>query len=1270
MTQQDDEENKKYRNMRIYIETLYELNKDNPQKLTEALTACAQENKRMKNFCDRLISAVTAKQEALAAAGQNNTQLEASKNAEYENIIQSLSDKVSLSTSHKNLATFLSEKRPDVKFAAMVPALEEWTFDQGKNKDAVIGRLNAVFAQKYEGKDAALEKEFTNLVAAYQNDNFSELKNLRENMQLDMKHVEMLFDIRNAICYEDGTTKSHPRSKLPRNVPMEVLPANPSRQRTPDPHNLDNVSTRDSDQWNQVLTVGAQTAHNAASNLTEGIVITALKEVMKDKYPDNFADMTLDEQEAVISSLNPAETAKVNISVLEKAQKLAEVLPPHFLTFMAKNVDKALAGKNISDDVKNALSAQKGALLTSMFNQIVSYKQGDLTANPDNAAGVYGGTTEMLSYLEDNLNTLPENRRENAKQCIEFTRNELKEAIGTYDENNGLKDVTEKDTKQIETAYDALTKHVEEIISKNEFEKSLDADTLDIFKKLEFPATKDKDGKDISAEENKKLFIDIVLHSAAQRTAVEAKDKKGEELIKAFKEQLQETAILETVKLIQAEESVKMAQDPSLADSLKVTAQDKTEEKKKKLTQYIQGLGNNPCKVSANAFAGYAAAKVCQQSLFLDRLATKIKNRGSSLLKKMWKPFEKIDQTCIKRFGKTYTAAKSLVKGSLQNLPWSIGNAVVRTAAFTQVGTPWGLAAVAGYGVYSLGTTAFRMVRQYKKMKKQDASMTVGKFFKNNWSGMALSLVGTAVSVVPGLAAASDAGWLKGALDVMRNSGALEASAIPGASHLGMTNASVGLIGAGLIDSTVRGAIAHHKNGNGVLASIGKGLGYASVSSALGIGTGIGCSMLANEVLPNQHMNMAGDVRTPEIKDGSFDPNNPDHYTALIPTEEAVAKMEGTEFSDLRTEAAEGSYTSQEQADAARDEMADMLKERGMILKEDEKGDIKISWKETTVSYAEKAVEMSQHAVEMWTQDAPEVRNENLETLKPLIAAYNKEHPEAPMDVYRAYRVMLEMGCQAVEAKVDSNQVIDKYGTISDARGDHEVITKGFLGLKVDNHNLNPDGSKTYGELWGISAQNLDDVKAVASADGRFDGTKLTPEVMKTIAKAEAFMGIDGSIGSTEPTRDISIGQEYLPSQAVVNSHGELDNVRENGTTFNTYSNVNSPRVSTSETHTSTYVVEQAHERYYMPVNPSIDLYNIAAGEGMAKIMGQNGQRKNNDVNTPVDARGLPKVSDSAQQTSDGTQRTSDSAATQAQAPAKKGNIFTRIFSRGGKDGK
>ena len=1270
MTQQDDEENKKYRNMRIYIETLYELNKDNPQKLTEALTACAQENKRMKNFCDRLISAVTAKQEALAAAGQNNTQLEASKNAEYENIIQSLSDKVSLSTSHKNLATFLSEKRPDVKFAAMVPALEEWTFDQGKNKDAVIRRLNAVFAQKYEGKNAAMEEEFTNLVAAYQNDNFSELKNLRENMPLDMKHVEMLFDIRNAICYEDGTTQSHPRSKLPRNVPMEVLPANTSRQRTPNPHNLDNVSTRDSDQWNQVLTVGAQTAHNAASNLTEGIVITALKEVMKDKYPDNFADMTLDEQEAVISSLNPAETAKVNISVLEKAQKLAEVLPPHFLTFMAKNVDKALAGKNISNDVKNALSAQKRVLLTSMANQVNSYRKGNLTANPDNAAGVYDGTTEMLSYLEDNINLFKENGREALKKNIDATLKELTEAIETYDENNGLKDVAEKDSKQIETAYDALTKHVEEIISKNEFEKSLDADTLDIFKKLEFPATKDKDGKDISAEENKKLFIDIVLHSAAQRTAVEAKDKKGEELIKAFKEQLQETAILETVKLIQAEESVKMAQDPSLADSLKVTAQDKTEEKKKKLTQYIQGLGNNPCKVSANAFAGYAAAKVCQQSLFLDRLATKIKNRGSSLLKKMWKPFEKIDQTCIKRFGKTYTAAKSLVKGSLQNLPWSIGNAVVRTAAFSQVGTPWGLAAVAGYGVYSLGTTAFRMVRQYKEMKKQDASMTVGKFFKNNWSGMALSIVGTAVSVVPGLAAASDAGWLKGALDVMRDIGALEASAIPGASHLGMTNASVGLIGVGLVDSTVRGAKAHHKNGEGWGKAFLKGGLFASASSALGVATGIGCSMLANEVLPNQHMNMAGDVRTPEIKDGSFDPNNPDHYTVLIPTEEAVAKMEGTEFSDLRTEAAEGSYTSQEQADAARDEMADMLKEHGMILKEDENGDIKISWTETKVSYDEKAVEMSKDAVEMWTKDAPEVRNENLETLKPLIAAYNKDHPEAPMDVYRAYRVMLEMGCQAVDANIDSNQVIDKHGTISDARGNHEVITKGFMGSKVDNHKLNPDGSKTYGELWGISTQERDAVEAVAAADGRFDGKKITPEVMATIAKAEAFMGIDGSIGSTEPTRNISIEQKYLPSQAVVNSHGELDNVRENGTTFNTYSNVNSPRVSTSETHTSTYVVEQAHERYYMPANPSIDLYNIAAGEGMAKIMGQNGQRKNNEVNRPIDAQRLPKVSDSAQRTSDSTQQTSDGPATRVQTPAKKGNIFTRIFSRGGKDGK
>ena len=125
---------------------------------------------------------------------------------------------------------------------------------------------------------------------------------------------------------------------------------------------------------------------------------------------------------------------------------------------------------------------------------------------------------------------------------------------------------------------------------------------------------------------------------------------------------------------------------------------------KQKLTDYISSLSQNKVSVSNEALVGYFAATVNKQSLFINRLATKLKNRTAVVLHKMWQPFRKIDKTCINRFGKAYTLSKAILKNQLKNLPWTLGMGVARVAAFSLAATPYGWAAVAAYGAVSVGT--------------------------------------------------------------------------------------------------------------------------------------------------------------------------------------------------------------------------------------------------------------------------------------------------------------------------------------------------------------------------------------------------------------------------------------------------------------------------------------------------------------------------------------------------------------------------------------
>lgn len=447
-------------------------------------------------------------------------------------------------------------------------------------------------------------------------------------------------------------------------IELEQIPIlydiRPEPDPKPDPV-LDGLYT--SDEWNQMLVISSATAANQAAHIVEGVAVTALKDVLGKDFPEKWEEMTLDQQEEFIKNLSPAQTSKFNIRVIEEAEKLAETMPPSFLTVMAEGIDKSLASKKIKEEEKKSLEEQRSIIIKAMCAQI-NQAPNNIEIDPENAVGVEAGFAPMIEYLEKNKDNLPEGAKPD-KVKVKTITDAIKLALDKYDELNGLTNVDENSADAILESYTTLQKDVKKVLKDKSFEDLLDEDTKKIFNSLEFPETENEKGEKASAEENKKLFIDTVVNIALQKTAVSNHGKNNEELMNAFKEQLAESVVMESAALIVAQESINTANGVGC----KFDAKEDPEKTKKKLKDYIGNLSGGKISISKDALAGYYAATVNKQSLFTTRLAKKFKNKSAAILKKMWAPFQKIDKTCIKRFGKSYTIPKAILKNQLKNLP-------------------------------------------------------------------------------------------------------------------------------------------------------------------------------------------------------------------------------------------------------------------------------------------------------------------------------------------------------------------------------------------------------------------------------------------------------------------------------------------------------------------------------------------------------------------------------------------------------------------------
>ena len=1237
----DEEEWKKAKRMLIF-RSIVKMDNGNKENINNAIDALNDpqyllDNPRMKGFTEILSNALNAYKRG--------------DNEEYERIISSL--KENHHTARRKLAKCLQDKAL-FETTVNVPDLTRLVPDNIQDKRKGYTRVAQYLRDYYNNNEVALSEDakelFNATIEAYETGDINKINTLNELVR-HSRHVGTLFLIEKNRGYGIHCPYKE----------IEVI-AKPHINPRPRPNPVRNTQELDgytSDEWNQLLTIASQTAINQRENISEGLAVTVLKDILGNKFPENWKEMTLDEHEAVIGGLNPAQIAKFNTGIVEKAENLAELLPPHFLSLMANNADRAI--EKASDNEKDILQKQRDIIIKAMASQIEQFN--GQTVDSQNAAGVYDGANEMLDYLSKSITDkkLPQGVSI-TKEQIDNVKDVLKTAIKAYDEDNGLNEIDEKDAVKIEKTYDVLANEVKQVSDENKFNDYLDDDTKSIFEQLEFPETRDEQGNTVSAEENKKLFIEKILYTAAQKASVTNKDETDtEKLKKAFKEAVAETALLETVSLIEAQEVV-----DAIQGAQKTIYEAKTAEEKKAATKEYLSKFNGKINIGKDALSGYFAEAVNRQSLFTNRLATKLKNRGAGIFKKMWKPFEKIDKSCIQRFGKAYTIPRGIFARSLTNLPWSFGNSVLRVAAFSQVGTPWGIACVAGYGVYSLASTGLRMWHQYKVLKKQDPQLTSGKFFKHNWSGIALSLVGTAASVIPGLSSGVEA--LQGVTDWMKDSGLLSVSSIPGAEQLKMTNLSTIMIGAGFVDSTVKGTIAHHKNGKGLLSSIMLGATNAGLSSAVSIGTSMACAYGANE-LWQTGMNMGADTRTVDSNDSSSE------LTRDTSLDEALGKFEGQELQKLQTDIQnlQSGELSQEQYNKTLEDIKTTLAEKGLTLeaaKNGEQVDLSIRWGEQEAGYADLRIKgpdgversVTEHAdfwAADWQKDVPGLHDSNVNSIETneTIKAFNEANPLMAVNPSRMEMIIMLCGGQAVPADADTHVNYNQYGDNVDVRGNHRCITEGWL----EKYSNDPEIIK-HCDNRPITVEEINAIRGLHDQNGNFQPENLSPRILAVINALDHKVSANFEVGDLESTRAGAFNDGVLSNITTTNEDGEHIHADEGkGDRYNTYANAASTRDDKNNEGSNKFIIKQHQNQYFMPHNPSVDLYNFVAKQegGMAKIMGQNAKAVDNNSATrnPIEGHSFPN-----QIQTDSTQPSSTAASRNAQG--KKGNFFTRLFSK------
>lgn len=1113
-----------------------------------------------------------------------------------------------------------------------------------KTRDGKEVNLAVEVAEKLKARLEDLKKSEKNLseeyvsfyeevIAAYESGDWKNIAELNGKVT-SMDAIAAAFDIRKAAANPIYA----PDYYYPEGVILKVR-----HKDIPDPRPELDDKILTSDEWNQGLMATKAEAEffQRGVKLAEGVIVKALEDTLGTEFKkDEFGEMILDEQEEyIINSMNAAQRSKFNALVAQNVKSLAEMLPPNALVLMAKGTDMTLAkDKNMSSDLKNNLEGHRKILVNAMMHQVELY-DGKTITNLDNVAGVYDGAMAMMEYLDNNYKAIMgSDLTSDQKNKINNLRTMLNNQIKLYDQHEKLdgvdKDSVKSYTKNLEEIYE---KQVDDTISKDDFETRLDAIDhdlkSDLWDKLEFEDSTDPDGNAVKGEDVKKTFAEVVMLKAAQRAAAEAVANPKAKLEDLYKQNLEEVMLEEAGYLLAAQTGA------MTVDSTKPLA-----DKKRDVLDFLaKGTkSGGKFKISKDAQAGYFAKTMNYESLFVNRLATKFKNRSAKVLFKIHDRFNKIDNTLIKRYGATYQIPRTILGNAMRNLPWTAANSLVRIAAFSQVGTPWGMACIAGYAAYNLGATAIRMIHNYKKNKKADSSLTPWKYVKRNWSAIGLTLVGAAVTTVPGLKHAGK--FFEKAAEFMTNAHMLDVT--PTMNPLKMTNASMGMMAVGGLDSFLRVVKANRRNGDKFWSAVGKALASTTMSSAVNLGVGVGVSQGLNAVVENVHYNLAGDIKTThnDVKDDSFLEGSPNHDP------DATYNSEPVSLADIKSDMSSDDQKTfdellQKVADnrdnASIEKLNEFLNQHGISAHKWSVPETTPEWQVPgSIEYSEGVVEHAQEIMQQWYAGHKDV----LEARVAEIEQYNKDHG-TNINPYRYLLIAHDAGALAPTDTVNYNQD----GPNVNTEGNHYVLTdKWAHDFKVDEngvHALHDCGKN------GVPIISEASAKAFEEIEGR--------ELIGKYNQVGFVEGVkhqnDGHLGYNGKSDDPSTS---TPRHSSATS--TIDpNTGEKGNIWGTY--VNHGGIFDKEDPIALRFDEHNVEKQYvMPLGYVSDLYVAGKTVVLAKPMGNNGlkEEKNRGFEDikQAETSDTPSKSDTPRKDS-GEEKSSDDA-------PKKKNFFKKLAEK------
>lgn len=1169
MAVDDDEEKRKQRYFRVHIQSLYNQNQRNPDALKAALEACAVENPRMRSYCDRLINAVEAKKEG--------------RNADYDTIITELTQKKH-PTYRAKLAKFFAEKHPEIPFNVEVPALEDWTQDEGKDKTVILNRLNNVKTKLALSPE--LEKTYDDIVKAYKDDRFDDIKTLRENCDADSASVVMLFAIRDAICYDTGATSGNPRGKLPKHTFLTVHPVVPGPRPRPAPiEEILNGYT--SDEWKQILDgskdneqLPVYLAMTATSlGLSEGIEISSLRAVLGDKFPKDFDKLSKEDKDVKITelrdSLNAADLAKFNIELTSKALSLAEAIPPHQLTVMTKDIDallqKKYSKKENTEELRQQLEnlqAQKDILVQAMITKTAGYAADNIIVDQSNIADVYDGANEMFAYL-GTLQNLSADTKTLLDDCIAANKAKLDAEIKTYDQDNGLTDIKEEDAAKLEKSFDTTWKIAENIdFSKDTERNTWFGSVSTMLDGLKF------EGSD--AAEKKATFIETIKLTAARNAALKNPGKNEQELADALKTELNNIGASYYTALV-------------TTDALAQLPENATQDQRDQAVR--QALATPPATISDKGTIAFQAATVNDHVSLLNRLAEKnhLNNRKAAVLSKIYGPLKKIDKACIARFGTSYIATRSFGQMMLRNMGAQTLNQALR------IGCNMGCLAFNAPGigsqVYAAVYASMAVRRFYKAYKDEKATAKAngkkygfGKFLLQKAPEIALTAAGTAASFFGGAIAQH------GAEAVVR----------------------YGMMGAGWLISFSKGIYASKKQGNGWLKSIGKAFTNASFSTGMAVGSSMGIAMGVNHfsgMLNNISTDLWGEHGTRQPTAAEYNPNDPSYSKDPIDLGDqgdAYKNMTEEQLNEAGIIKEGIPHDDAERLVAIPDEK---LAEEGIVRSETVDTDpdgVKVIDEAARTEYSDNAVERAENIVKYWTSANPEVHQSNMAALNDAnspLSQWNASHPTQVIDANRLELIVGDAGGQMVGHNVDTltNHVNGdmKNEHALEVKGNHRVFGEGWLAEHKDEV--------------GVTQEDIDKIAALHGSDGKIDTTKLTPEVLAAIDKIDRIVSSHNEVLDTEVTRKDAHTDGFLHRNADIDKNGTHVHSDDKGKVFNTYADGESCKgVTPEKAHWERFDrFSQVLQHSFVPFTVTFDrFWDKTKGLCLNMIMGANGKRK------------------------------------------------------------